>query len=110
MDSSHGPEASCPGTSRKPDKIQEPATATCDKGLSQTRVSEHSNKSNLCEEQVTQIRGNPNNSVQYSPDTRNRTPGARVSLHKPKPEFQARINEKINKAHKLMDVKKKRAC
>ena len=36
---------------------------------------------------------------QYSEDSKNRRPGAQISLHIRKQKFQASMNEKINKAH-----------
>ena len=89
------PEASCPGILRQGDQIREPATPTRDAYLSlgaQQYVipkRRHGQVTKVLDQATLII-------TEWSTDSRNRTPRARVSHHIQKPKRQASIKNKIN--------------
>ena len=96
----HGPEAFCPGTTRQDNQIQEQATMiydACPRPRSQSTTINHT--------EIKPLPGHscswkgPHITAEYYPGTWNRTPGARASLHIPKPKFQTNIKERINCCH-----------
>ena len=73
--------------------------------MSEAKVSEH-NSILYWDEAAARSLRYPHITTQYSTDSRNRKPRARVSLHFQKPKPQASIKNMIEKFHKLFDVHK----
>ena len=103
MQPSHGPETSCPDTTRQDDRNREPAPPTRDAYL-RLRAQQYIIL-RWSHGQVTKVPGQDLHiTTKYSADNRYRTTLARVCLHIQKPKPQATINNEIEKIHKLFDI------
>ena len=89
------PKATCSGTTRHSNKIQEPETPTCDAYL-----RPNSRSTTVCNTGMkprSGYEGSQPGSIHYcSADSRNRTPQTRVRLHIQKLKHQASIKNKMN--------------
>ena len=102
---SHGPEASCPDTTKQGDRTREPAPPT--RGAYLRTKSQRTTYIILRRShgQVTKVPGQaPHITTEHSADSRFRKPRARVCLHIQKPKPQATVKNKIEKIHKLFHV------
>ena len=100
MQPSHGPEASCPDTTRQGDRNREAAPPTRGAYLRPKSQTQQYIILRRSHGQVTKVPGQaPHITTEYSADIRYRTTLARVCLHIQKPKPQATIKNEIKKIH-----------